>query len=219
MHLLGGEVAAWADGVIAIDFTVDHELVVACEDGLAEEGDQADKGCELGGSGTGFLEITDKANTDAVLIVGGGADMAALKLVFPAVADFNFAIAGIAAVADDKVVGQAVDHAAASVVAVVNDGVAKRRSAMVANNVLPAAGLNGDTVHNEPELVVGKRLLRDAQALANADEVALEAIGCLNFAHGCAIAYGERAQGITAPHNMHIVATGGPEGTADSGNQ
>ncbi len=70
--------------------------------------------------------------------------MSAEKLFFPARADFDFAVAGVDAVADHEVVGEAVLHSAAAVGGVVFGGVAVFDRAVMHDDAAPVAGAHID---------------------------------------------------------------------------
>ena len=67
-------------------------------------------------------------------------NVAAVDLPAPAVADFDLAVAGGGAVADDEMVGEPIPHSAnMPVVIIENAGVALPGAAVVHDNELPAA--------------------------------------------------------------------------------
>ncbi len=88
-----------------------------------------------------IIEIADEADADPVfvVIVVFGFAVSAGKLVGPAIADFDFAVSGLAAVADDKVIAQSVPSAFAMFL-VKALGCAMFARAMVNDNAGPAGG-------------------------------------------------------------------------------
>jgi hypothetical protein len=85
----------------------------------------------------GSLEIAHKTDADRDLVNLFSMDMASLQLLEPSSANLNFAISGIDAIADYKMIRQAVFHAAFPVLPVVNRGIAIRDSTMVSHHPTP----------------------------------------------------------------------------------
>jgi hypothetical protein len=85
----------------------------------------------------GSLEISHQADADCDLVYLFSMDMASLQLLEPSSANLNFAIARIEAIADYKMIRQAVFHAAFPVLPVVNRGIAIRDSTMVSHHPTP----------------------------------------------------------------------------------
>ena len=158
-----GEAAAGADGVVTVHPAVDGDAGggLAGQAVAAKVVNELKKRGELNFAGHAFLEITDQANADAAIVHLLGADVAAVDLAGPAWAHLNLAVTGVAAVADDKVVGEAVFHAAAAVGGAVGLGVARLDAAVVNDEMGPAAGFDGQVAAGGEHGGKGGRLFGD----------------------------------------------------------
>ena len=84
------------------------------------------------------VEISDEANADRNIVQIIAVYMSAAELPVPAIADFDLAISGGCAVANDKMVSEPVWHVTDIAVVVIEDpGISLARSAVVHDNVLP----------------------------------------------------------------------------------
>ena len=84
------------------------------------------------------IEITDQTNAERDIVEIIAVDMTAVDLPPPAITHFDLAVAGGCAVADDKMIGQAVLHSTDMPVIVIEDTcVALSRAAIVHDNELP----------------------------------------------------------------------------------
>ena len=85
------------------------------------------------------IEIADETNAERDVVQVIAVHVAAVDLAPPAIADFDFAIAGGGAVADDEMIGESVLHPAnMAVVVIENARVALPRAAVVHDDELPA---------------------------------------------------------------------------------
>ena len=182
-----------------------HEKAAgAAEFVVFEVMDQFGKRGDLVGGGAAGFEIANQADSDGVGIVGETADVSALNLARPARTDFNFAVPGIRAVADDEVVAEPVGHIAMVTVETVKDlGIAVSSGAVVGDDVPPAIGIEiGDI-----DLTLYRRQKRSApagnlQPLVDANEVPPEAVGLFESCHGDAVAAGDMRQGVSGADDM-----------------
>ena len=95
-------------------------------------------------TGPAVLEIPHQAYADAGIIDLGIAHVAAAQLIGPTWTDFDFAFAGIFAVADDKMISESVFHAAPTMTGVIGFGIAILDAAVVEDNVPPAFRIDFD---------------------------------------------------------------------------
>lgn len=87
-----------------------------------------------------MVVVTNKTDADTDIVEVVTVDVAAGKLIFPTVTDFDLAVSGGCAVADDEVIGETILHFAdAAVVIVESLGVSLPSAAVVNHDVLPAA--------------------------------------------------------------------------------
>lgn len=135
MHLSGGEIPPRTQR--RIDFLVDKKLVVPAQQVHAKVFNQFFQDAYLFSSGFFILEIPDQANTDPMIIVFPPPDMAAVKLLRPAGSDFDLAVLRVAAVAYDKVVGQAVFHSMIAIYTIIGFRIPMSVRAMMKDDVLP----------------------------------------------------------------------------------
>jgi len=84
-------------------------------------------------------EVTDETDADSDFIQAFAREVTALNLFDPALAHFDLAIAGVGAVADNKVVRHAVLHAALFVIGIEDAGISTARPAVVDHDVFPVA--------------------------------------------------------------------------------
>lgn len=134
-------------GVVAIDFT----------NPLAKVSNQLFEGQVLSLGRQVPIEVADQADPDRYVIQVVAVHMAAGKLVYPAVTDFDLSIAGGSAVADYEMVGEAVRHFAyVPVVIVKNSSIALTRSAVMNDDIFPAVtgypGLVNRSAHGRREI-------------------------------------------------------------------
>ena len=91
---------------------------------------------------TGWLvaiEIAYQTDSERHVVQVIAVDMAAVDLTAPAVADFNLAVAGRSAIANDEVISKAILHAPdMPMVIIENARVALSRAAIMHDNELPA---------------------------------------------------------------------------------
>ena len=203
MHGLDREVAAGADGVVAVDFAMDGEGVAAAQDLAAQVIYQLAESGELTAGGMAFLEIADEADTNSVQVDLVPADVAALELRLPSRTQLNLAIPGVDAVADDEMVGQSVLHAASPVVAVVDFGVAVLGGAVVPDDVAPALTVDGDPGKEGGDIPSGISRRRNPQGLADADQIGAKLVGMLQIGNADPVAHGQPAEGVSPPDNMN----------------
>ncbi len=109
--------------VFAFDVTVLADILDRNAVFGAQRVDENDQRIELRFGNLLFVEIADKADLDIIRPVG-------LHLALPAPADFHFAIAGVGAVADHKVIKKP-SHVAAVMVSVEELGASLRRAAVM----------------------------------------------------------------------------------------
>lgn len=121
------------------------KLLGARDDVAAQPVHQLSECGELALGRMGRLEVADEANTNCRKVDTVAFYMAAEELLFPTRADLNLAVAGVDAVADDEVVGEAILHTTFSMGAVVNDRVAVFDCTVVHDDALPVAGADADT--------------------------------------------------------------------------
>ncbi len=110
---------------------------------LPQVADQFLAAIELSARRLVAIEIADQANAERDVIQIIAVHMPAVDLPAPAIAHFNLAVAGRCPVADDKVIGEAVAHAANISMVVIEDArVALPGAAVVHDNELPATPLH-----------------------------------------------------------------------------
>ena len=86
------------------------------------------------------IEIANQANSEGDVVQVIAMDVATIDLPAPAIADFDLAIAGGSAIADHEMISESILHSAKMPVVIVEcSGVALTCSAIVHNDVLPAA--------------------------------------------------------------------------------
>ena len=133
-----------------VDFPVsfdDGPFVVKFAHALAEIADEFVEGIQLFLSGLALVEVADQTDADGDVVQIVAMDVAAVDLFAPAGADFDFTIPGGRAVADDKLIGEAVLHLAdIGVIVVKSLGIALPRSAVVDDQIAPAGFLDGSAV-------------------------------------------------------------------------
>jgi len=94
------------------------------------------------------VEIADQTNAEGDVVQIIAVDMAAVDLPTPAIADFDLTIAGRSAVADHEMVSKSVLHSAKMPVVIIERGsVALTCSAVVHDDVLPAAARDRRTIN------------------------------------------------------------------------
>lgn len=112
MHGGGGEKAAGTIGGPGIDLAVEPELGAGIGHADLEIVHQLDERGDLAAGGAGAVEVADETDADGDFVEGFAGEVPALQLAGPAGANFDFAVAGVGAVANDEVVGEAVFHTA-----------------------------------------------------------------------------------------------------------
>ncbi len=120
-------------------------------------------------------------------------------MIGPARADFDFAIARVDAVADQKVVGEAVLHAALAMGGVVFFGIAVFDRAMVDDDTLPVVAPHGNLGGSNADVrqeVFCAADSWDAQRLSDADHVAGNVVGALEVADADAVAKRDGSKGV-----------------------
>ena len=137
------ESVAWTVGRLGVDFLVafdDRRFPFNFPDSDAEVGDELVEGAELGVGRLVPVEIANETDAQGNVVEVVAGNVSAVDLAGPAVADFDFPIACGIAVADDKVVGEAILHLAdIPVVNIKDSSVSLSGSAVVNNNIFPAA--------------------------------------------------------------------------------
>ena len=94
------------------------------------------------------IEVTDQADADGNVVEIVTRHVSAVQLSRPAWTDFNLAVAGGTAVADDKMVGKSVLHLAhAAMISVEDASVSLPGSAVVNDDVLPPTFLHSCPVN------------------------------------------------------------------------
>lgn len=106
---------------------------------LAEGVDEFDQGGRLAGVRLMVTEVPDEADADGDFIQAFACEVTALDLFDPALANFDLAIAGVGAVADDEVVCHSVLHSTLFVIGIEDAGVPATRAAVVNHDVFPIA--------------------------------------------------------------------------------
>lgn len=210
MHIPGGEIASGAKGVVPVDFPVYREADrVVGEQVVFEVGDQFDEGGQLSLTGPCFLKIADQADSDPGSIDLSIADVASLKLLGPAVANFDLTVAGVASIADDKVVGEAVGHPAVDPVgAIVAGGVAPGNGAVVSDDPLPASRLDVDIaggVDDRLDVLVGTwagGAPFDRQLLADPYGVGAQSVAGFDRIDRGAVLLGESTEGVPGSNRV-----------------
>ena len=190
MHLGGGKVFSGAEGVAAVDLAVNREFAAAMQEIELEELDQFGESRELFGGGATLFEIADETDADGDVVDPATAHVAALELLEPAISDFNLAVAGVAAVSNDKVISQAVGHPHVTAVEPVVDlRVALIHPAVMADDIFPRTEL-GNAPGNPDHLFdvlkgrgSGSSAGRDFQLLARIDSIARKLIGGTDGGH------------------------------------
>ena len=125
------------DGVVIVDLAAT----------LAQITDQFLAAIELGARGLIAIEIADQANAKRDVVQVITVHVAAVDLPAPAIAYFDFAVAGGGAVADDEMIGETVSHPAnISMVIIENGRVPLSCAAVVHDNELPAGTRDGRAV-------------------------------------------------------------------------
>ena len=95
---------------------------------------------ELGLCGRLAIQVTDKANSDCDIIEVVARNVAAVNMPCPARTDFYLAVAGGTAVADHKVIGEAVLHPAdPAMIPIENAGISLPGATVMNNDILPPA--------------------------------------------------------------------------------
>lgn len=90
------------------------------------------------------IKIADQTDADGNIVEVVTGDMASIDLFGPTAADFNFSIAGGIAIADHKVIREAVAHFSdIAVVAIEDAGVSLAGGTVVDDDVLPASPPDG----------------------------------------------------------------------------
>lgn len=202
MHGAEREVFPGTDGLFALDFAVAGEADLAAQDRSLEPIDEEGKGLQLLAGGSFDLEIPDEADADRDEIELVVFDVAALELLRPAGTDFDLAVAGVDAVADDEVVGESVLHAAFAVGASVGFGVAFFNGAVVSDDGLPIRALHVDAgglgTHGAEGVEVRGGLRGNDEFLTDLDEVRAQVVTAFQGRDGRAVALGEAAEGVAA---------------------
>lgn len=147
-----------------------------------------------------LFKIADQADADCCQVDPVVFDVAAEQLLVPARADFDFAVAGVDPVTDQKVVGQPILHAAAPVGGIIFRSVPVFDTAVVDDDALPIIGADIDTGRHCPgtgdviavPMVAGS----DRQLLANADDIASQCIIAFDLCDRDPIPNGNATQGI-----------------------
>ena len=203
MHFPQWEVAPGAERCFQL--LVHEKAAGAAELVVFEVIDKLGQSGDLIGGGAAGFEIADQADSDGVGIVGQTADVPALNLTGPARADFNFAISGIRAVADNEVVAEPVGHITVVAVETVKDlGIAVSGGAVVDDDVPPAIGIEiGDIDLTLYRRQKGAASSWNFQPLVDANKVPAEAVGLLESGDGDAVAAGDMRQGVPGADDMN----------------
>ena len=128
-------------GVVAIDFA----------NPLAKVSNQLFEGQVLSLGRQVPIEVANQADPDRYVIQVVAVHMAAGKLVYPAVADFDLSIAGGSTVADYEMVSEAIRHFAYVPMVIVKDSsVTLTRSAVMHDDELPAPAHNRSSIDLRP---------------------------------------------------------------------
>ena len=148
------------------------------------------------------LEVSDEADANGDEVELMVLNVPALELTRPAGTDFNLAVAGVDAVADDEMIGEAVLHAAFAVGATIGFRVAFFNGAVVRDDGFPvgafdldACGFGADGVEG---VVVGGGLSWDDELLVDLDEVAAKVVVSFEGGDRCAVSLGDAAEGVAA---------------------
>src|SRR5687768_15430252 len=136
------EMAAGADGVVAVDPAVNRKLRARQVLLAAEPVDEARHGGDLAVGWRMVLEVADEADAQAGIVHVLVADMPPTQLMDPTGPHLNFAVAGVVAVTDDEVVCQAVLVTAPAVLRPVSLCIARLHRAVVGGNVTPAGSIH-----------------------------------------------------------------------------
>lgn len=222
MHRRQWEILARADRLFAFELTVARKFDFLAEHLALQPIHQLREGVQLLLAGMGLLEIADEADADCGEVELVALYVAAEQLLVPAGAHFDFSIARVDAVADHKVVGQAVLHAALAMSGIVFPRVAIFDRAVVHDNTAPVVAANVDfggrnTGHRkliDQWCVAGGR---DLQLLVDSNEIVVQAVGLFDCADADAVSDGDVPQGVAFLHDVNRVRFGGCDGCA-SGN-
>jgi len=150
-------------------------------------------------SGAPFLEIANDADAYAGIVDAGLAHMAAAKLLGPAGADLNLAVAGVASVSDHKMISEAILHPSTAMVGIVGASTACLDPAVVNDDVAPAVAIDLDLAGGRDhgsQRGEGRKIAGDDQLLANEDAVALEVIAALQRSDGSSTALGNGGERV-----------------------
>lgn len=118
---------------------------------LSQITDQFFTTIQLGASRLIAIKIAHQANSQGNVVQVITVDVTAVDLPTPAIADFDFAVAGRRSVADHEMIGQAVGHSP-NVPVVIIEGrcVSLPGAAVVNHNVLPTALSDGCPIDLSP---------------------------------------------------------------------
>lgn len=204
MHGREWEILTRANGLLAAQFTVTGEVAGVWEDFPAKPVHELREGIELAAAGVGLLEIANEADADGRQVDAVALYVAAEQLFRPARADLDFAVAGVDAVTDQKVIGHAVLHAAAAVCGIVFFEVSVFEAAVVGHDALPVVGSYIDVcaflAHLRQKVLGGGASTGDLQDLADANHVCAKIICLFDAGYAHPVLKSERSKGISGDH-------------------
>jgi hypothetical protein len=210
VHGLGGEMAAGTKGMAAVNLAMHSKLRRSGRDIIPEIMDKFREGFELTAGRSRLLEVTDHANADSGIIDILTPDMTAVELLEPARPDFDLPVTRIDAVADDEVVGKAVNHAhALTMKAIVDSRVAAIDGAVMSHHIFPTGSLKpdlacgSDHVANIAVSHGRTRTARNQELLSHKNPIAAQTVRLPDGSHAHIVAAGNDTEGFTTNDNMN----------------
>ena len=207
MHGSQWEVFAGADGLLAPKVAVASKLFGIGNHVAAKPVHELGEGRELPPGRVGGLKVAHEANADRCKIDVVVFDVAAEQLFCPSRTDLDLAVAGVDAVADDKVIGEPVLHAALAVGAVVNGGVAVFDRAVMDDDTSPIVGAHinlcgfGAYV---AEQIFGRNGDGHEKLLTDPDHIARQIVGPLELADTESVDEGDAPESVAPLHDVDV---------------
>ena len=143
-----GEIPSWAARLDHVDLLMRLHVARRKLAAFQQSFRQYFEALHLPGRGFVFVEIPDQADANGDLVLRFAVEMATGELFAPAIAHSNFTIAHAVAIADEKVIRQAVLHVPLlPVVAVNRFQITPVRAAVMNHDVSPPARRDGSFVN------------------------------------------------------------------------
>jgi hypothetical protein len=187
------------DGVIEVDPAMHGEFAFGVHVTIEKKIDESIGGRQLLLAGASILEIAHEADADPGIVYAGFADVTASELFGPTRANFDLAVAGVASVADNEMVGETVLHAAPTVIGIVGAGIAGLNPAVVDHDVTPSVAIHFDFArggYDRRKRGDGTSIGGNDQELTDENAVTLETVARLQGPDSGVVAVGDGGESI-----------------------